>query len=75
MLSAINQANLDPDRPDEQVFGSLDAVGLYPSMEADETSDRCARLIVQSGVCFELVDWEEALSHFKWYHGRFRYKL
>ena len=43
-----------------QVIISLDVVALYPSLEAEETAQICASMIVKSGVWFEAIDWEEA---------------
>ena len=60
MLSAIDQENGELEKPSNQVVFSLDAVSLYPSMECEETASICARMITQSGLLLEPVDWEEA---------------
>ena len=46
-------------KPSNQVIISLDAVALYPSLEADKTSRVCAEMITSSGLWIESIDWEE----------------
>ena len=60
MLAAIDEVNCIGSRPSGQVCVSLDAVGLYPSLEKEETSSICADMVVNSGVYFEAINWEEA---------------
>ena len=60
MLAAIDQCNQDPGKADNQVMISLDVVALYPSLEAEETSEICASMVVSSGLWFDAIDWEEA---------------
>jgi len=59
MLSSIDLENTDPLKPSGQVLISLDAVALYPSLEAEETSKVCAEMISRSGLWVETIDWEE----------------
>ena len=59
MLSSIDLENADVNKPSGQVIISLDAVALYPSLEAEETSRVCAELITSSGLWMESIDWEE----------------
>ena len=59
MLSYIDRENGDPGKPSGQVIISLDAIALYPSLEAEETSNVCAEMIVNSGMWVEAIDWEE----------------
>ena len=60
MLAAIDIANSVDSRPPNQVCISLDEVGLYPSLESEETASVCAEMVVNSGLYFEAVNWEEA---------------
>ena len=60
MLSTIDEANMVDCRPSGQVCISLNAVALYPSLEKEETSYICAEMVVNSGVYFEAMNWEEA---------------
>ena len=60
MLSAIDTENLSTSKPHNQVMVSLDAVALYPSLEAEETSRVCAMMVSKSKMWIEAVDWEEA---------------
>ena len=46
-------------KPSNQVCFSLDAVALYPCMEATETAEICSTLVISSGMWVEAVDWEE----------------
>ena len=59
MLAAIDEENANLHKPSNQVCFSLDAVALYPSMEAQETAEICSDLVVSSGLWIEAVDWEE----------------
>ena len=59
MLSCIDSENDDPHKPNGQVILSLDATGLYPSLEAEETSRICAEMIINSGLWIKSIDWEE----------------
>ena len=59
MLSSIDLENADVNKPSGQVIISLDAVALYPSLDAEETSRVCAELITTSGLWLESIDWEE----------------
>ena len=59
MLSYIDRENVDLEKPSGQVIISLDAIALYPSLEAEETSNVCAEMIVNSGMWVEMIDWEE----------------
>ena len=60
MLAAIDKANEAVIRATNQVCVSLDAVGLYLSLEKEETSLICAEMVVNSGIYFEAINWEEA---------------
>merc|ERR1711954_257178 len=45
----------------EDVFlGPLDAEALYPSLEMKACSQICAKLVAESGLQFEGIDWEWA---------------
>ena len=59
MLAAIDKENANPQKPSNQVCFSLDAVALYPSMEACETAEICSTLVVNSGLWIEAINWEE----------------
>ena len=54
---AIDQENEHPVH--DQCCFSLDAVAMYPSLEAKETSEICAAEVVRSGVFFTAINWEE----------------
>ena len=38
---------------------SIDATALYPSLDYEETAKVCAELVVESGLWFRAIDWEE----------------
>ena len=60
MLSAIDKCNQNYRKAHNQVMISLDVVALYPSLEAEETAEICASMVVSSGLWFDAIDWEEA---------------
>ena len=47
-----DESNNAPFRPSNQVCVSLDAIGLYPSLDKEETLTICAEMVVNSGVYF-----------------------
>ena len=59
MLAEIDIVNGKEDRPHNQVCLSMDAVALYPSLEKNETAKICSRMIANSGLWLEAVDWNE----------------
>ena len=59
MLSSIDLENSDDLKPAGQVIISMDAVALYPSLEAEDSARVCAELITTSGLRVESIDWEE----------------
>ena len=59
LLSSMDLENADVLKPSDQVIISLDAVALYPSLEAEETARVCSELITTSGLWFDSIDWEE----------------
>ena len=59
LLASIDSENDNVCKPSGQVIISLDAVALYPSLEAEETAKVCAELITTSGLWMDCIDWEE----------------
>ena len=57
MLRAIDEENNCPT--ENQVCISIDATALYPSLNREETAKVCAELVVESGLWFRAIDWEE----------------
>ena len=60
LLHHIDADNRDPDRPPGQTTFSLDVKAMYPSMEKHKTAEICSNMVIESGIQFISLDWEEA---------------
>ena len=55
----------DVDKEEEIVIGSMDAVGLYPSLKIEETVGICLDMALKAKIKFEGVDWQEMVKYIK----------
>ena len=58
-IQDVNKILADVDKEEEIVIGSMDAVGLYPSLKIEETVGICL------DIKFEGVDWQEMVKYIK----------
>ena len=55
-IQDVNKILADVDKEEEIVIGSMDAVGLYPSLKIEETVGICLDMALKAKMKFEGVD-------------------